>query len=533
MIRCGACECGARYARPTGPLPSQYALYGEKPGRTEAFTGKVFQGKTGLELDSTYLPLGGLERDEVYISNVVKCWLGEGNDQPTDAQVAACASAHVPREMELCQPEVLILMGATACKLIPKLEVEKDHGLPIWVRSTDSEYLGGWEGWCWPMFHPAAGLHNTSLMIPLLEDWKHLGMWREGKWNWNPRPYAPTTPYKEILTADDFEESLEDDGSEWGQDWVATDTENDGPRFWSAQYSFHPGSGYFIAAGNMKYVHELHRRYKDRAWWIHNALHDLQVYESVGVKIGQWRDTMVDAFHMGNLPQGLKALVWRLTGRKMRSWEDVAGPPSRLKMTEWLSSAWLSLSEDREKVEKRYVRPRAATPDELRAPAGLILGHEMTDLPMAIGRKKKDGEVRMFKAPRKCTPEEYGEEGLVYDGEPRGTREVVGRVEWKVKAPEAACKRILSHSHKPTYEIWEKAEEAGLIGGGELAERIRVEVGGGNPIMSIANADRAEAVWYASEDADQTAQLGMELDKLIEAQMKEWDGRIGREDWDK
>lgn len=69
-----------------------------------------------------------------------------------------------------------------------------------------------------------------------------------------------------------------------------------------------------------------------------------------------------------------------------------------------------------------------------------------------------------------------------------------------LQKPNEACrklKRILSHSHKPAYDLWGKAKEAGLVG---------------YPIPSIAHTPLAEALVYANADADCTGRIGIWLE---------------------
>jgi len=473
---------------PTGPVPCRYLAIGEKPGQEEAYRGMVFQGKSGMEMNLTYLPLAGLDRDGCRFSNAVKCRLGGTNDKPTPEQIHSCAITHLPGEVNECKPEVIFLLGATPCSLVPGLEIEKDHGLPMWVERGRSQYFGQWEGWVWPMYHPAAGMHNTTLMIPQLEDWRHFHEWGMGLWDWKPTNYKPGYGYYLIDSDERFEQSLEEtDGSECYQDWVAVDTENDGRRPWSFQYSFMPGSGFLIRAADKRRLQEFHRRYKNREWWMHNEPHDLDVMVAMGLpdKL-RTMDTMQRAFQQGNVPQGLKALAWRWLGIKMRDWEDVVSPPSRKKMVAWLTQAWLDLADSRERVEKPYKKP-------LKMKAGLDPSNFMLS---------PDGSMRL------------------------------GTVEYKPIKPERDCKRIISHSHKPTYDLWKRSEEAGLIGRGVLAETLTSwDLGNGpNPIMSIANCDLADAIQYACMDADIQGQVGLMAKKKLEEVMAGW--KIAEEDCD-
>lgn len=457
MSRCSICDPSCRFVKGDGPEPCDFMFIGEKPGREEDGKGRPFIGDTGREFNQHYLGLAGLTRDDIYITNTVKCRLGGNNNKPSEEQVQACAPHHLPGEVERTQPSVLVLMGATACSLVPKIQLDKDHGMPVRVQNGDSNALGGWEGWAWPTFHPASGLHQTSMMIPLMEDFERLGRWRRGRWR-APKCVESRRDYKVVKSSREIAYDLTIAPSSY--DWLPIDTENDGAQPWSLQYSVRPGHGRMIMADRA----ELLQGFADYvAIWdgllLHNAVHDLEVLGRMGIHPRRFRDTMQEAYHLGNQPQGLKALAWRLLGIRMRSWEDVVLPHSQAKMREWLMAAWDAASDRlRVRVEKQ--------------------------LKTKVSVTYKPSEV------------------------------------------ERAAKRIMSHSHKPEYDLWEKVEEARL---GELVG----EWAGEPPKKSIAHVPVEEAIEYACQDADVTGQVGVVLERLrqeIAADGGEWD--VEEEDWD-
>ena len=69
MSRCSVCNPILKVCRDYGPYPSDVLFLSKKPGRQEAFMGRIQVGDTGQELDRTYLPLAGLERGEVRCEN--------------------------------------------------------------------------------------------------------------------------------------------------------------------------------------------------------------------------------------------------------------------------------------------------------------------------------------------------------------------------------------------------------------------------------------------------------------------------------
>lgn len=456
MHRCASCDHSCRFVQPTGNLTAEVMLIGEKPGKEEANRGLVFQGDSGRELNSLYLPMAGLDREDVYITNTVKCRLGDSNDKPTSEQVKNCSTFHLPEEIEQCGPKHIILLGSTACSLVPKIELDKDHGIPLFIEPGEIEAFGDWSGWVMASYHPAAALHDTGMMIPLMDDFNRFRKWRAGKYKL-PKAGEYGTDYK-VATAEDVVSDFEQtrhNGS------IAVDTEDDGPDLWSVQYSLKPGMGRLVRVGDKEAIHELQHCLKDRVVIFHHAGHDLDALGKLKIVIPHFRDTMQEAYQLGNQPQGLKALAWRLCGIRMQSWEDVVLPPSREKMIGWLMEQWGEWEEKRVRVEHPYKKTR---------------------------KNKITGE-------------------LIYS-----------RVEWKPTETERVVKRILSHSYKPEYDLWDKVVEVDGLSGW--------------PIKSIAHVPIDEAVFYGCQDADVTGQVAGKLEKLRGEIVKgEW--KVGEEDWDK
>ena len=99
-----------------GNPKSRIMLVGEAPGRDEDIQGLPFVGRSGQLLDRMLAAIG-LTRNEVYIANVVP-WRPPGNRRPTPQETAICRP-FVERQIELCNPDFLILLGgASASELL-------------------------------------------------------------------------------------------------------------------------------------------------------------------------------------------------------------------------------------------------------------------------------------------------------------------------------------------------------------------------------------------------------------------------------
>ena len=88
-------------------------LVGEAPGRDEDLQGLPFVGRSGQLLDRMLAAIG-LSRNDVYIANVVP-WRPPGNRTPTPQETAACRP-FVERQIELADPDFLVLLGGAAAK---------------------------------------------------------------------------------------------------------------------------------------------------------------------------------------------------------------------------------------------------------------------------------------------------------------------------------------------------------------------------------------------------------------------------------
>jgi len=97
-------------------------MIGEQPGNDEDLAGRPFVGPAGKLLDRA-LAEAGLDRDEIYITNIVKHfkWKPQGkrriHDKPNASEVEACRP-WFEAELEVVRPEVLVCLGATAAQAL-------------------------------------------------------------------------------------------------------------------------------------------------------------------------------------------------------------------------------------------------------------------------------------------------------------------------------------------------------------------------------------------------------------------------------
>ena len=134
---------------------------GEGPGADEDRTGRPFVGQAGKLLDRMIFAMG-LDREEVYIANVVKC-RPPGNRDPEDDEVDACA-AYLDRQIELIEPAVIVALGKPASRRLTG--TSKPMGA---LRGRWSSYRGTP---LMPIFHPAYLLRQPKLKREAWEDLK-------------------------------------------------------------------------------------------------------------------------------------------------------------------------------------------------------------------------------------------------------------------------------------------------------------------------------------------------------------------------
>jgi uracil-DNA glycosylase family 4 len=175
---CKACPLhrSAKQAVPgEGSAESGILFLGEAPGYNEDVQGRPFVGAAGQLLDQLLAGIG-LDRTKVFITNVVRHRPPENRD-PLPEEVAAC---HVwfERHLAALKPKVVVTLGRHAMyKFFPGESISRVHGR---ARKKDGITI-------FPVFHPAAALHQPSLRSDLEKDFQALAAFLES----TPRPAAP------------------------------------------------------------------------------------------------------------------------------------------------------------------------------------------------------------------------------------------------------------------------------------------------------------------------------------------------------
>jgi uracil-DNA glycosylase family 4 len=165
VVVCPLCELARTRTKAVpgeGTSTARVMLIGEGPGWNEDQQGRPFVGAAGKFLNEL-LEDAGLDREEVFITNVVKC-RPPGNRDPMPDEIAACAP-YLNRQIAAIDPDVIVTLGRfSMSSWFPGERISKIHGQP----KKDGHRL------IVPMYHPAAALHQPPLKGAIKEDFAKL-----------------------------------------------------------------------------------------------------------------------------------------------------------------------------------------------------------------------------------------------------------------------------------------------------------------------------------------------------------------------
>ncbi|NMA66284.1 MAG: uracil-DNA glycosylase [Clostridiaceae bacterium] len=169
-LQCPLCsENQERRVRDVGYVDNRIVLVGEAPGREEIEQGIPFVGKAGANLNN-FLEIAGLSRQQVYITNVVRCRPtasnGRRNRAPNKKEIDCC-SPWLKRELDIIKPELIVTMGNVALQTIcdRSYKVTGYHG----------SMLNSKWGRVYPVFHPSYVTYRQNMRPVVEADFRRLG----------------------------------------------------------------------------------------------------------------------------------------------------------------------------------------------------------------------------------------------------------------------------------------------------------------------------------------------------------------------
>lgn len=203
--------------------------------------GKPFVGQAGRQLD-TLLFQAGVPRDTAFITNLVRC-LTPNNSEPKPVSVKSCAK-WLDLELGIVDPRIIVAMGKPAISRFLGADVgtvEHLHGKPVAVP------INGVVRIVLPCYHPAAAIHNTSLLRQLQDDFQVLRGLVQGR---DIADYIVADEYPDpvyrVADTDHKLKQMLDEVRSIGECAVDTETVTRNTELWSVQVSSVPGTAWFV-----------------------------------------------------------------------------------------------------------------------------------------------------------------------------------------------------------------------------------------------------------------------------------------------
>ena len=160
--KCDLCKTRTNAVPGKGNFQSDVIFVGEAPGRNEDKNGEPFVGVAGKKL-SIALEEAGISRDDVYITNIVKC-RPPNNRVPNTDERDTCKE-YLKQEISIIKPKIICILGNTAFNsILGGSEITKFRGKV--VRKENQLYF--------LTIHPAATIYNQKLIDVLKNDFVKL-----------------------------------------------------------------------------------------------------------------------------------------------------------------------------------------------------------------------------------------------------------------------------------------------------------------------------------------------------------------------
>lgn len=157
--RCTLCKTRNHMVFGVGNQDAQIMFIGEGPGEQEDLKGEPFVGPAGKLLDDM-LSIIDLDRNKVYIANIVKCRPPKNRD-PLDEEQIACLD-YLRHQVALVQPRIIVCLGRIAStRLIrPDFRITREHG--TWTERNGIAMTA--------IYHPSALLRDAAKRPDTFDD---------------------------------------------------------------------------------------------------------------------------------------------------------------------------------------------------------------------------------------------------------------------------------------------------------------------------------------------------------------------------
>lgn len=160
---CKLCNNRTNIVFGTGNLNSKIMFIGEGPGADEDVQGIPFVGKAGKLMDNAF-DIVGINREEVYIANIVKC-RPPNNRDPQDDEINACIN-YLRNQVMIIKPKIIVLLGRIALQNILGKEYKITVSRGKWIEKKGIFYM--------PTWHPAALLRDETKKMDFINDLKEV-----------------------------------------------------------------------------------------------------------------------------------------------------------------------------------------------------------------------------------------------------------------------------------------------------------------------------------------------------------------------
>ncbi|EKE18709.1 MAG: Phage SPO1 DNA polymerase-related protein [uncultured bacterium] len=166
MSKCSKCllHCGnSHIVIGDGNLDAEILFIGEAPGKNEDKLGIPFIGSSGRILDKMLESIN-LKREDVYITNILKCRPPENRD-PLPEEVYDC-QPWLEQQIKIINPKLIITLGRFSLNcFLPEVKISQVHGelFDIEINNIGTKKI-------LPFYHPAAARQNRKTRVLFEED---------------------------------------------------------------------------------------------------------------------------------------------------------------------------------------------------------------------------------------------------------------------------------------------------------------------------------------------------------------------------
>jgi len=162
--KCDLCKTRNNVVFGSGNMNSKIVFVGEAPGKNEDEQGLPFVGRSGKLLTDIIEKSMKLNRNDVYICNVIKC-RPPNNRNPSRKEILNCES-YLERQLNLINPDVIIALGLHAGKTLLKQDLKMKEMLGNWYKYNNIDLR--------VIYHPSYLLRNPSAKKIVWEDVKEI-----------------------------------------------------------------------------------------------------------------------------------------------------------------------------------------------------------------------------------------------------------------------------------------------------------------------------------------------------------------------